>query len=111
MITWKLPGYEKAVDSKEGSNASGLLLADGQMGSQDGLQSLHNAESGRNQDDDLFGKNVGGAGTGNESLDHSRKVDERTSLLPDGTNKNVNSLGSDGNPKGEDGSGEENPDD
>ena len=41
------------------------------------------ANSGRNVDDDLFGKGPGS--NGDQSLNMSSKIDERTSLLPDGS--------------------------
>lgn len=54
MITWKLPGFENAVDSKEDSQA--MRLGEGNLGSQDGIGGQN--ENGRNQDEDIFGKNV-----------------------------------------------------
>ena len=92
MITWKLPSYEGAVDKGENSN---MLLGDGNLGSQDPNLNGANNESGRlgSGDDDLFSKPQ--VNSGDQSLNMSSKIDERTSLLPDGTraDKGVKQVG------------------
>ena len=81
MITWKLPGYEHAVDGKGGQK-----LIDGVLGSEDrgNSNSGHN-DSGRmlGDDEQPFGKPA----SGDASLNMSSKIDERTSLIPDGKTK------------------------
>ena len=82
MITWKLVGYDKAIDASDerrASNASNMLVNDDVLGSEKGGAVHSQNESQR---DDVFGKAA--ESVGNQSIT-SGKVDERTSLLPDGT--------------------------
>ena len=74
MITWKLPSFDDAVNSKEGTQLEGAPNVDpvNQSGNQNSV------------DEDIFGKKVG-SGSGDQSVNMSSKIDERTSLLPDGT--------------------------
>ena len=65
-----------------GANNTGEL----QLGSIDGGNAHNSAGGGSNREgapDDLFGK--GPPSAGDQSLNMSNKIDERTSLLPDGT--------------------------
>ena len=90
MITWKLPSFEQAVIHKLDEAASLPL-------SPDALNQLE-ADKEKAEDMDPFQKAAGV----NESVNVNGKVDERTSLLPDGVPsgagadvKNSNDDGSD----------------
>ena len=72
MITWKLPSFEQAVIVKLDEAANMPL-------SPDALNAIE-VEKEKNEDGDPFQKAAGV----NESVNVNGKVDERTSLLPDG---------------------------
>lgn len=68
MITWKLPSFEGAIESKEDSMHDNSL----------------NVSGNPEPVEDIFGAK-GATGSQDQSINVSAKVDERTSLLPDGT--------------------------
>jgi len=85
MITWQLPSYDNAIEN----SAVGVDV--GNLGSNEDILNSQNNESVRlgSADNDMFGKPK--VNSGDVSLNVTGKVDERTSLLPDGTpaDKNV----------------------
>ena len=84
LITWKLPSYDLAID-KGSASGDRDLASDG--------QALNSAEdrSPHNDGDDPFGKAPGS--NGEHSVNISSKIEERASLLPDGTRANKNFAG------------------
>jgi len=85
MITWKLPSFDLAIEEKAYADTNSLPVMgpDGQPVMMDPEQraSLERG-TGASPDDDVFGK-APGVGI-NDSVNAPGKIDERTSLLPDG---------------------------
>ena len=85
MITWKLPVYDLVTDTNNDGDAG-----KNKQDERNGANHSHNAPSFGENGDNYFSRAPDNNG---QESSFRGKVDERTSLLPDGTRKDANQNG------------------